>query len=187
MLGMIEDVAKLHMELVAVAFACNINRVATLQWGDGTDATKYNVPSNQSLGWQFHYLSHRMQSNSASGSNATAEAAHAEVDKLRMETFKAGLDAFAARGLQDKCFVLWTNHVSDGPSHSFKNVPHLIWGNGGGHLKQGEYVQVEKGTTNNKMLNTLITANGVRKNGGPVEDFGEGSGGGQISQILAAG
>ena len=29
--GMIEDVAKLHLELVALAFACNFNRVATLQ------------------------------------------------------------------------------------------------------------------------------------------------------------
>ena len=37
---------KLHLELVALAFACNFNRVATLQHGDGTDATKYNVPSN---------------------------------------------------------------------------------------------------------------------------------------------
>ena len=65
--GMIEDVAKLHMELVALAFACNFNRVATLQQGDGTDATKYDVPSNASLGWPFHHLSHRVQSDSQTG------------------------------------------------------------------------------------------------------------------------
>jgi hypothetical protein len=185
--GMIEEVAKLHMQLVAVAFACNINRVATLQWGDGTDATKYDVPSNKSLGWQFHYLSHRMQSNSASGSNATAEAAHAEVDLLRMKTFAAGLDAFTARGLQDKCFVLWTNHISDGPSHSFKNVPNLIYGSAGGYLKQGQYIEAPKDTTNNKLLNTLMTAAGMRKDGGPIEDFGEGNGTGQITEMLATG
>ena len=39
----------LHMQLVALAFACNYNRVATLQWGDGTDGTKYSVPSNSGL------------------------------------------------------------------------------------------------------------------------------------------
>jgi len=58
--GMIEDVVKLHLELVALAFACNYNRVGTLQWGDGTDGTKYSVPSNASLGWPFHHLSHRV-------------------------------------------------------------------------------------------------------------------------------
>src|SRR4030095_2669679 len=47
--GMSEDVVKLHREVVALAFACNYNRVAALQWGDGTDSTKYDgtvIPSN---------------------------------------------------------------------------------------------------------------------------------------------
>ena len=135
---MIEDVVKLHMELVALAFACNYNRVATLQWGDGTDGTKYNVPSNASLGWTFHQLSATASSRiGATGSNPTAEQAHAEVDKLRMQTLLHGLDQFKARGLQDKAMVVWTDHVADGPSHSVRNVPHIIWGNGGGYLKQG--------------------------------------------------
>lgn len=182
--GMIEEVAKLHMQLVAVAFACNYNRVATIQWGDGTDATVYNVPSNQGLGWKFHHLSHRVQSDATSGNNPTAENAHAEIDKLRMETLAAGLNAFADRGLQDSCFVLWTNHIADGPSHSFRNVPHIVWGNAGGYLKTGQDIDAG-GATNNKVLNTLITAAGVRRNGGPVEDFGQGSGSGQLAGMLA--
>ena len=54
-----------------------------------------------------------------------------------MKTLLHGLDQFTARGLFDKSFVMWTNHVADGPSHSFRNVPHIIAGNGGGYLKQG--------------------------------------------------
>ena len=100
--GMIEDVAKLHLELVALAFACNFNRVATLQHGDGTDATKYDVPSNAGLNWPFHHISHRVQSDSAVGSNPTAEDAHAEIDVVRMKTLLHGLDQFKARGLLDK-------------------------------------------------------------------------------------
>ena len=97
--GMIEDVAKLHMELVALAFACNFNRVVTMQWGDGTDATKYNVPTNATLGnWPFHHISHRVQSDGDVGNNATAEQAHVEIDRLRMETLKYGLDQFARAG-----------------------------------------------------------------------------------------
>src|SRR6185369_9976239 len=92
--GMIEDVAKLHLELVALAFACNFNRVATLQHGDGTDGTKYSVPSNATLGWSFHQISHRIQSDSASGMNPVAEQAHAEIDAVRLRSLLHGLDHF---------------------------------------------------------------------------------------------
>lgn len=181
--GMIEDVAKLHLELVALAFACNFNRVATLQHGDGTDATKYNVPSNASLGWPFHHISHRVQSDAATGTNPTAEQAHAEIDVLRMKTLLHGLDAFKARGLFDKSFIMWTNHVADGPSHSFKNVPHIIAGNGGGYLKQGAFVDAGN-VTNNKLFNTLITA-AIRDKSTDTVNFGAGSGTGEIAGILA--
>lgn len=181
--GMIEDVAKLHMELVALAFSCNFNRVATLQHGDGTDATKYNVPSNASLGWPFHHLSHRVQSDSATGMNPTAEQAHAEIDVLRMKTLLHGLDAFAARGLFDKSFILWTNHVADGPSHSFRNVPHIIAGNGGGYLKQGVFIDAAN-STNNKVHNALITA-ASRDKTSEAPNFGKGSGSGPLAGMLA--
>ena len=172
--GMIEDVAKLHLELVALAFACNYNRVATLQHGDGTDQTKYAVPSNAGLGWPFHHISHRVQSDSTSGNNPTAEMAHAEIDVLRMKTLAHGLDHFKARGLFDKSFVMWTNHVADGPSHSFKNVPHIIAGNAGGALKQGAFVDAG-GSTNNKVFNTLISA-AVKDKMAYAKNFGSGSG-----------
>jgi hypothetical protein len=156
--GMIEDVVKLHFETVAVAFACNFSRIASLQWGDATDKTMYDVPSNSGLKWPFHYLSHRVASDQSSGSNSTAETAHAEVDVRRMESLAYGLDQFKARGLEKHSYVMWTNHVADGPSHSMQSVPHIIWGDGGGYLKQGECVEAEKGTVNNKLLATLINA-----------------------------
>jgi hypothetical protein len=179
--GMIEEVVKLHLELVALAFACNYNRVATLQWGNGTDDTKYNVQSNASLGWPFHHLSHRVPNDGTVGTNPTAEAAHAEVDRLRMQTLLHGLDQFKARGLQDKAVVMWTNHVADGPSHSMRNVPHIIWGNGGGYLKQGQYVDAGN-VTNNLLFNTIIPA-AIRDKSTATINFGMGTGTGQIAAI----
>ncbi|WP_437662606.1 DUF1552 domain-containing protein [Sorangium sp. So ce1182] len=181
--GMIEDVAKLHLELVALAFACNFNRVATLQHGDGTDQTKYAVPSNAQLNWPFHHISHRVQSDAQSGSNPTAEQAHAEIDVLRMQTLLHGLDQFKARDLFDKSIVMWTNHVSDGPSHSFRNVPTIIAGSGGGYLKQGEYIDAGN-VTNNRLFNGLIAA-AVRDKTEWTENFGEGEGSGPIDDMLA--
>jgi hypothetical protein len=180
--GMIEDVVKLHLGLVATAFACNFNRTATLQWGDGTDQTKYAVPSNAQLDWPFHHISHRLQSDSSTGTNELAELAHAEIDVVRMQSLAAGLDHFAARGLADHSVVMWTNCIADGPSHSYRNLPTLLWGSAGGYLKQGAYVDLG-GTTNNKLFNTLITAS-LRDIGVSVEDFGEGTPG-FIDAIIA--
>jgi hypothetical protein len=181
--GMIEDIARLQMSLVALAFACNYNRTATLQWGGGTDTTKYKVPANEELGlWTFNWICHRVQSDSATGVNPTAEQAHAEIDALRMQTFAAGLDHFKARGLYDKSLVLWTNGLESCPTHSFKNVPHIIWGDGGGYLKQGAYVDAG-GTTNNRLLNALISA-AIQDTGETMETFGSGSAG-QLEVVLA--
>lgn len=177
--GGMEHIVELHMQLVALAFACNHNRTATIQWGDGTDATIYEVPSNGSLGnWGLHHISHRVQSDSQVGQNATAEAAHAEIDAVRMQTLARGLNHFRDRGLADHSVVLWTNHVAEG-NHTTRNVPQIIWGNGGGYFKQGEYVDAG-GATNGKLLNMVITA----ATGNANPNFGA-SGGGEISAAKA--
>ncbi len=169
---------------MALAFACNFNRVATLQWGDGTDATKYNVPSNaMSLGWPFHHISHRVMSDAATGTNPTAEQAHAEIDALRMESLAYGLDQFKARGLQDKSIVMWTNHVADGPSHSMQNVPHIIWGNGGGYLKQGQFVDAGTTSPTTSCSTPLITA-AMRDKSTAAVNFGSGTAG-ELAAIKA--
>jgi hypothetical protein len=152
-----EDYVKLHLQIMAVAFGCNYSRVGTLQWGDGTDGTKYDVPSNSGLGWTFHQLSHRIQSDSESGNNPTAEAAHHEIDKLRMQSLLVGLDAFKAHGLENNTQLVWTNTIADGPSHSTRGVPMIVWGNGGGYLKQGAFVDAA-GAANATILNTLMAA-----------------------------
>jgi hypothetical protein len=170
--GMTEDLARLHLSLVALAFACNYNRVATLQWGDGTDHTVYQVPSNDRQ-WNFNYISHRNQSDGNVGNDPLAAQAHAEIDVVRMQTLAAGLDHFKARGLEENSQVLWTNAFEDGPGHSIRNVPHIIWGSGGGRLKQAEYVDTG-GVTNNRLLNTLITT-AIQDTGQVVTDFGSGT------------
>jgi hypothetical protein len=169
-----DEIATLHMSLVAMAFACNYRRAASLQWGDPNDNTLYEVPSND-RGWKFNFISHRINSDSATGDDPLAAKAHAEIDVRRMRALSAGLDHFKARGLADQCVVTWTVSYSDGPSHNPHNVPHVIWGSGGGFLKQGQFLDAG-GTFNNRLLNTLLTA-ALQDQHLIVQDFGEGTGG----------
>ena len=180
--GVVEELVELHMSLVALAFACNYRRSATIQWGDGTDHSVYDVPANAELGnWPFSYISHRAQSDGQVGNNALAAEAHAEIDVVRMRTLAAGLGHFAARGLADHSFVLWTNSQADGPGHSMRNVPHIIWGNGGGSLLQGQYGDTG-GTVNDRLLKTLVNV-AIQDTGEQLEQFG-GDTGGELSVIL---
>ena len=175
--GGIENIVELHMQMVALAFACNQNRTGTLQWGDGTDHTVYQVPSNETLGnWNFHYISHRTQSDGNIGQNSTAEAAHAEIDQLRMQTLAKGLQYFKDRGLQDKSVIVWTNHIAEG-NHSMRNVPFILWGNGGGRLKQGQLIDAG-GQNNGTLFNVLIGA----ATGTTTTSFGS-SGGKELTAI----
>jgi hypothetical protein len=176
-----EEMVELHLKLVAIAFACNHCRSASLQWGDAYDSSIYGVPSN-ARGWSLSHISHRAQSDAAVGDDELAASAHAEIDALRMSTLAAGLDQFEARDLGERCAVLWTNQYAEGPSHSIQSVPHILWGSPGGHLKQGQYVDAG-GVQNNQLLNAVLTA-AVRDTGETVENFGEGTQG-QLGVVLA--
>jgi hypothetical protein len=184
--GKIEEVSKLHMDLVGLAFSCNLTRVATLQHGDGTDHTNYTIDGVKLE--KFHYISHRATTDGTGGTPISgAVDMHAKIDRVRIETFKYLIDRWKTYAtpngpLLDNAFALWTSHVSAGPSHSPRNLPYIIAGSGGGYLKQGQYVD-GGGATNAKLFNTLITAAGGRTGGGEYTGFAGTSGG--IASMVA--
>ncbi len=186
--GVIEEVAALQLQLAAFAFACNATRVATLQIGDGTDSTRYEVNGQPTE--RFHWISHRIKSDGNSGESIPeAVEWHTAIDRIRMETFRNGIAEFnkyaVGNGtLLDQSIMMWTNQVATGPAHSFSNLPIIIAGKAGGRLATGQYIDVD-GQTNNKLYNTLLTAAGVG-GGAPVEDFGSSEvSGGVLSELLA--
>jgi hypothetical protein len=182
--GTIEEVTKLQMDLVGLAFSCNLTRVATLQSGDGTDHTNYVIDGVKVE--KFHNISHRV-AEKGGAPFANAVELHAKIDRIRMETFKYLLDRWKTYAtpngpLLDNAFAMWTSHVAAGPSHGFRNLPIIIAGSGGGYLKQGQYVDAG-GVSNAKLHNTLITAAGGRTDGGPYTTFANGGGG--IAEMVA--
>jgi hypothetical protein len=177
--GMVEVVARLQLELAAFAFACDLNRVGTLQHGDGQDNSVYDVPSNE-RGWRFHHISHRVQSDSAVGNDQLAVEAHAEIDRVRLETFLHGLEKFDAHGLLELSVVMWANQMSDGPSGSVRNIPTVIAGNPGGALVSGQHVDVAAGGSggqrpNGDVLTTVARALGteltIGTSDGPIDEL----------------
>jgi hypothetical protein len=65
---------------------------------------------------------------------------------------------------------VWTNHVAEG-NHKMSNVPFILWGNGGGALKQDSLVDAD-GAGNAQLLNNVISA----ATGTATTDFGNSAG-----------
>ncbi len=166
----------LQGELIAFALASGYTRSAYLQSGDGTDGMGYTV--NGKTTPDFHMVSHRIFSHGAEGDPIPdAMGMHHEIDRIRLRLWKTFLDKMASYttpegNLLDTGFAVWTNALGTG-AHTYDNVPFIIAGKGGGYLKTGQFVDVIS-VTNNKMLNTLATAAGVRKsNGDSIDDLGD--------------
>lgn len=162
--GTIEQVVKLQLELAALAFSCNAYRVATLQAGDGTDGTRYEVGGRTVE--SFHHISHRIASDGSSGAAiAGAFDTHVAIDRIRMQTLAHGIQRWSEHStgggsLLDSGFIMWSSHNATGPLHSWSNLPYIIAGSGGGVLRQGQYVDAG-GVLNERLLNTLARAAGV--------------------------
>lgn len=164
-------VAEMMVDLVALAFACDATRTATLQIGDGNDQTRYYV--NGQLIENYHTISHREVGNSV--------ALHHEVDKVHGRVFLRMLEKLnAAVGpsggtLLDDSVCLWTNDLANGPPHSYNNIPQVLAGSAGGFLRTGQFIDAG-GVTHNRLLNTIISACGFRNsNGDNYDSFGDAS------------
>jgi len=187
--GNMEQVVRMQLDLIAFAFASDRARTATLQVGGCNDHTRYTINGVEAP--PFHYISHRVMSDGGSGEEIPdAIELHHQVDRIHARYFKHLLDRLAAYTLPDggtlldSSVNLWVNSVADGPPHSGTDVPHVLAGSAGGFLKTGLHVSTQGYTS--KVLNTIISATGARKdNGDLVDDFNDPEGTGLISEIVA--
>jgi len=187
-------VTQMHMDLIALSFACDYSRVATLQMGQGNDATQFSIPGfrNGEKLPRFHQISHRIYSDGSEGDPIEgAQEMHHEIDKLHARLFRYLLDKLSSYALPegtllDQSVAAWTNDLGHGVSHNYQNIPWVLAGSAGGYLKQGQYIDAGN-VTHNQLFNTLLNAVGARKaDGSLIDDFGDPSlKKGQIAGMLA--
>jgi hypothetical protein len=177
------QVTQMHMDLVALSFACDYSRVATVQMGQGNDGTQFTIPGfmNGMLLPRYHQISHRIYSDGATGDPiAGAQDMHHEIDKMHARLFVYLLDKLSSYALPggngtllDNSVAAWMNDLGHGVTHTYQNIPWVLAGSMGGFLKQGAYIDAGK-VSHNQLLSTLITGMGIRKaDGSNVDDFGD--------------
>ncbi len=174
---LIQTITRMQMNLVALAFACDYTRAATLQIGDGNDSTQYTIDGVKLP--RYHQISHRIYSDGSEGDPIPdAQGKHHVIDREHAKMFRHLLERLSMyttdQGtLLDDTVAIWCNDLGAGVSHTYKNVPWICAGSCGGFLKTGQYVDAGD-VTHNKFHNTILSAVGLTNGqGGYVDDFGD--------------
>ncbi|MEY2929494.1 MAG: hypothetical protein RL033_243 [Pseudomonadota bacterium] len=162
------DIAKLQMDLLALALACDLTRVASVQFSTAINAISFPWLNSTAEG---HNLSHRGPSDTAARDQLIARSTwYAEQIAYLVRQLAAVTEG--DRTLLDNTVLVWGNELSVGSTHSHKNMPFLTIGSAGGYFRTGRYVTFG-GVPNNRLLVSLLNAMGVEANTFGHPDFGK--------------
>jgi hypothetical protein len=173
--GNIPALAKLQMDLMAMALACDLTRVGTIQFGNAGASHRFTwlgpefvtdpqVPATcQARG--FHALAHRE-------SDPVSRAKLVKINTWYSEQFAYLIEKLASipeagGSVLDHTALVWLNELGSGGTHSHDKLPWVLAGNTGGFFKTGQLVSFP-GEPHNRLLLTLCHLMGV-----PTDVFGD--------------
>ncbi len=174
-------IADLQIDLFALAFACDMTRVATLHFdrGSGGPTFKWEGMNHE---YNHHKLSHGKVRDDCFGESTAKGCDNVagfldmlfDIDRWhqrRLARLLGRLEAYAeadGRSVLDNSAILYNNEMSDGKLHSFMDLPYIIAGSAGGRFRQNLYYplgpegQTDGSAPHNRLLNTLLHALGVK-------------------------
>ncbi len=155
----IPKVGRLMMDMIVMAMACNITRVATLQWTD-TEA-KHTFPW-LNLNEHHHYYQHDggFRPNECEKIGRWYCEQHAYLLQQMTNVDMGG------HSLLDESVVFFGSELSDPPTHRKNDMPFLLAGNGGG-LRTGRMLKFN-GRSHNDLLAGILNLYGQN-----VSSFGD--------------
>lgn len=151
-----EAVANLQVDLLTIAFRCDLTRVASIQNSNAENHIRFPWLSSMGDG---HSLSH-------AGPSSTNEAN----ELILRDTWYASkfyrlisqLDQIVEgdKTVLDNSVVFWGNELSVGNQHSHVNMPFIIAGSGGGYFRTGRYLTYQN-VSHVNMLVSFLNAMGI--------------------------
>jgi hypothetical protein len=163
------DITRLQLDLLALAFACDLTRIASVQFSTAINAIGFPWLNSTAEG---HNLSHRGPSDTAAKDQLTQRARwYAEQIAYLARQLAAVTEG--DRTMLDNTVMVWGNELSLGNSHSHKEIPFMLLGSAGGRLRTGRYLQFGA-QPHNRLLISLLQVMGVEATTFGHADFGGG-------------
>jgi hypothetical protein len=156
------ELGRLQLDLLAMALACDLTRVASIQWAS-TQAGK--VFTWLGLNETHHQLSH------SNVSDPVKQAALVSIGQWHAQqlAYLMGKLQSVQEGtgtLLDNTLILWCTDIAMGQTHARRDMPFLLAGGAGGALQMGRFLRYQ-GDWHNNLLVSICNAMGV-----PVTTFG---------------
>lgn len=150
------DIARLQIDMLVTAFACDLTRVGGIQFSNAKNHIRF--PWIESLG-DGHQLSHAGPSNTSAFNEWVAR------DTWFATQFAYLLGALAAipegdGTMLDNTAVLWINELSQGNTHSHIDMPFVLAGSAGGYFETGQFLQYGN-VSHSNLLVSLQNAFGI--------------------------
>ena len=167
-------VGELMMDLLVMALACDMTRVASLMW---SSALSNHVHEQLGISEGHHELSHALSNAQARDKIAQINTWFAErlagfIDRMKLIEEPAGT-------LLDNTVICWGSELGKGQPHNCRDIPFVLAGSCGGALATGRHIAYD-GRSHNDLLITLMQAMGV-----PGTTFGDPAhSGGALSELL---
>lgn len=149
------QIAELELDLLSIAFACDLTRVASFEISTALNRIRY--PWVNSMG-EGHTLSHSGASDADAKAQLLARQAWHSSLIARLFDRLAAVEEEGGTVL-DNTLLFWGNEVSMGTTHSHDNMPFVVAG-GTWAFRTGRYVQYN-GDAHGKLLVSLLNAMGV--------------------------
>lgn len=152
-------VAKAQLDLIVMAFACDLTRVASVQFSNGANHHRFPFLTPTSLG-DGHGLSHAPNEDAAAQAEiAQRDAWYASQLAYLMQRL-ASIPEGEGTSMLDRTLILWVNELAQGNSHSHARMPFMLAGNVEGYFKTGRYINYG-GTPHNNLLVSVCNAFGL--------------------------
>src|SRR5688572_21399066 len=149
-------ITRLHMDLLVMAFACDLTRASTFMWNGSTSGQTFPWLG---IGTSHHDLSHEGDSNTG-----------AQDDLVAINTWYAGEFAYLIEKLKaipegdgtmlDNTIVLWGNELGKGNDHTRTRIPFVMAGGKNAGLQTGRFLQYTD-VENNRLLVSILNALGI--------------------------
>jgi hypothetical protein len=148
----------LHLELATAAFACDITRVAHVEFGHHQECP-VDIPGAAG-DWHNQF----MHSENPRRSLIAVEQFMSQVLVDTVARLKATSAPDGNGTLYDQTFVIWVREMGDAVIHAGDNMPYVVAGRAGGYLRAGgSYIQ-GNGTMHLSLLMAAAESMGVTNN-----------------------
>jgi hypothetical protein len=166
-------IGQLQLDLIAMSFACDLTRVASVMWTPSTAGHVYTWV-DPDIREGHHSLAHKGDEDAPKvAQNTKINAWFAEQLAYLITKLKSIPEGDGT--VFDNTVIFWTNEQAKGNNHDRRYMPYVLAGSAGGYFRTGRYLSPAPEAGHNRLLVSLMNAMDVEGDTFGNPEYGTGA------------